>query len=82
MTTPHAETVQIDLDKDAAIVLFELLAAREEELVRTVQLEVPERNALWFLEGALEKKLVEPFKSNYAEILAAARDSLAVRGGL
>jgi hypothetical protein len=36
----------IDLDKDAALVLFELLTSREEELVGSLKLQPPERNAL------------------------------------
>ena len=44
-------------------------------------LEPPERNALWSLEGALERTVVEPFSPEYASLLASARKALADRGG-
>jgi hypothetical protein len=71
----------IDLDKDAALVLFELLTSREEELVGSLRLGPPERNALRSLEGALERTLVEPFSPEYASLLALARTALVDRGG-
>jgi hypothetical protein len=71
----------IDLDKDAALVLFELLTSREEELVGSLKLQPPERNALRSLEGALERTLVEPFSPEYASLLASARKALVDRGG-
>ena len=71
----------LELDKDVALVLFELLASREKEIVNTMKLEPPERNALWSLEGALEKALVEPFSTDYQSHLATARKALIERGG-
>jgi len=71
----------LELDKDAALVLFEFLASREEEVVNTLKLEAPERNALWSLEGALEKVLVEPLSPDYQSLLATARKALIDRGG-
>jgi hypothetical protein len=67
----------ITLDDDVALVLFELLASERLES----GLEAPERNALWALEGHLEKTLVEPFAPNYRELLDRARKSLVERGG-
>ena len=49
----------ITLDDDVALVLFELLASERIES-DLPGLEVPERNALWALEGYLEKVLVQP----------------------
>ena len=71
----------LELDKDVALVLFELLASREKEIVNTMKLEPPERNALWSLEGALEKTLVELFSTDYQSLLATARKALIERGG-
>ncbi|WP_308366451.1 MULTISPECIES: hypothetical protein [unclassified Microbulbifer] len=70
----------ITLDDDVALVLFELLASEriESELPG---LEAPERNALWALLGCLEKNLVEPFSSKYAQLLEEARASLVKRFG-
>jgi hypothetical protein len=70
-------SVAITLEKDEALVLFELLAS--EKLVKSI--DVAERNALWALEGALEKKLAEPFSAEYAELLKSARQSLVDRYG-
>ena len=73
--------MQIDLDSDAALVLFELLASREEQIVSALQLEAAERNALWCLEGSLEKVLVGPLSPSYGALLQNARKSLVERGG-
>lgn len=67
----------ITLDDDVALVLFELLASERLE----AGLEAPERNALWALEGGLEKTLVQPFAPNYGELLEAARSSVVERFG-
>ena len=73
--------MQIELEREAALVLFELLASRDEELVRVLKLEAAERNALWSLEGALERVLVELFSPEYRNLLANARRILVERGG-
>jgi hypothetical protein len=73
--------MQIDLENEAALILFELITARENELVTALGLQAAERNALWALQGALEKVLVEPFSPDYDSLLAAARRSMVERGG-
>ncbi len=73
--------MQLELDNETALVLFELLAAREEELVRLLKLEPAERNALWSLEAALERVLSEPLSPQYRALLANARRVLVERGG-
>lgn len=70
-------SVQIELTDDEALVLFELLASGK--LADSV--EAPERNALWALEGILEKQLAAPFSENYASLLEQARSSLVARHG-
>ncbi len=70
-------SIQIELADDEALVLFELLSSRTLEN----GVEVPERNALWALEGLLEKQLVAPFSDQYAELLRQARASLVTRYG-
>jgi hypothetical protein len=72
--------VAVELDSDAALVLFELLASRD-DFAERLSLEAPERNALWALHGALEKQLVTPFAPDYATQLSAARASLIERFG-
>jgi len=69
--------VQISLENDEALVLFELLASgRVSDAV-----EAPERNALWALESLLQKQLVEPLSPDYSSLLARARASLVNRYG-
>lgn len=69
------ENVQIEITNDEALVLFELLARYSE----TGTLEVvdkAEKRALWNLCCVLEKILIEPFYSDYLELIKAARDRL------
>ena len=73
--------MQIELDSDAALVLFELLTSREEHMVTALQLEAAERNALWCLESALEKALLAPMSADYLTLVQNARRSLVERGG-
>lgn len=75
--------MQIDLTDDEALVLFDLLVdyATTDEGRRVVVRVAAERNALWALHAALEKVLVAPFQSDYADQLAAARSRLEVQGG-
>jgi hypothetical protein len=73
-------SVSVELEPDEALVLFELLASRK-DLVEQLKLEAPERNVLWALECALERKLVPPFQSDYADQLSAARKSVVERLG-
>jgi hypothetical protein len=67
----------ITLDDDVALVLFELLASER----LGSGLEAPERNALWQLEGYLEKTLVQPFSPDYSQLLEQAKASLVERFG-
>lgn len=70
-------SVDIQLEDDEALVLFELLASGKLEGV----VELPERNALWALEAVLQKTLVPPFSADYSAILESARQSLLERFG-
>jgi hypothetical protein len=81
MNSPLPQTSLLNLDRATALVLFELLSSREDEIVSTLRLQVPERNAIWSVVTALEKVLVEPFSPDYAEHLAAARKTLLETGG-
>jgi hypothetical protein len=69
------EPIRLEIGRDEALVLFELLA----EFYDQPALDVPtaaERLALVRLHGALEKTLVEPFKPEYQTLLGSARDRL------
>jgi hypothetical protein len=70
-------STSIEIADDEALVLFELLAAGK----LTEHVDVSERNALWALEAQLQKQLVAPFASDYAEQLQAAKASLVTRYG-
>lgn len=69
--------IQVTLEDDEAIVLFELLASGQ----LSGGVDTPERNALWALEALLEKALVAPLSSDYAAALERARASLVHRYG-
>lgn len=70
-------SVDIQLEDDEALILFELLASGKLEGV----VELPERNALWALEAVLQKTLLPPFNPDYSAILESARQSLLERFG-
>ena len=42
---------------------------------------VAERNALWALSAQLEKNLIAPFQTNYADLLSKARARIGERRG-
>ncbi|MCT7372633.1 hypothetical protein A7R75_26885 [Mycolicibacterium llatzerense] len=69
----NRQPVTLELTADEALVLFEWLA-------RTSQAHAPlpfddpaEQQVLWNLEAALERILVEPFRSDYRTLLHLAR---------
>ena len=68
---------QVHREEDDALVLFELLSSGK----LTGTLDAAEAHALDALLAQLEKQLVAPFASDYAERLVAARSSLVVRHG-
>jgi hypothetical protein len=70
------QDVLLRLDSDEALVLFEWVARIAEDEAHGFQ-HPAERVALWGLQGALERALVEPLKPDYRELLDAARNRLA-----
>jgi hypothetical protein len=75
--------VQIELTDDEALVLFDLLFdyGSQDDGRQLVIRNAAERNALWRLHGALERRLVQPFEKDYADQLSAARARLEDGGG-
>lgn len=69
------EEVQITLTKDEALVLFEVLSRFSNTDKLTIEHQSEER-ALWNLTCLFEEILVEPFQSNYSELLQAAQERL------
>lgn len=68
--------VTIELPRDEALVLFELLHRWEDENSVGGPLEQGEQIALWALSGLLERELGEPFREDYGERIGAARARL------
>ncbi len=67
------DPVTVNLDHDAALVLFDVLASGRIDLQ---SLSLAERKALTLLLGALETQLAKPLTDHYKQHLAVA--SLAV----
>jgi hypothetical protein len=72
--------VQFELGHEEAIVLFELLADFQSEDALVIPSSA-ERLALIRLSGALERVLVDVFRTDYKEILRAARQRLVEQAG-
>jgi hypothetical protein len=70
--------VSIQLDDDAALVLFDLLAAGR---ISLEGLSLPEQRAVSLLLGALETQLAGPLTQNYQQHLAVAGLALISRYG-
>lgn len=68
---------QVQLSDDESLVLFELLSSGK--LAQAT--DTAEAHALGVVLASLEKQLVAPFSSSYAEQLAVARSSLVARYG-
>ncbi len=70
-----AVNVQIDLSKDEALVLFELLQRYSKNNALVVE-DQSEQRVLWNLECELEKILLDPFRDDYAQRVADARNAV------
>jgi hypothetical protein len=73
--------VTVTLTSDEALVLFELLHRWDDTGKIDSALKPGEQTALWALSGRLESILVEPFEDTYLDLVEAARQRLADRGG-
>jgi len=67
--------VQFTLSADEALVLFEWVSRFTETPSGEFE-DQAEEKVLWIIEGILEKALVAPFRADYGELLAAARDAV------
>ena len=70
--------MKLELTHDQALVLFEWLARLDEQDAFPVE-DAAEEQVLWCLHGQLEKALSEPFRADYRELVAQARER--VKGG-
>ena len=69
------EAVRLELTADEALVVFEF-AFRYSDTDTSTAVEQAEQRALWNLQCLFERQLIEPFRPDYAALLAAARDRL------
>ena len=67
------QKVNIELTKEAAIVLFEFLQRFNENDDLNRFEDQAEQRVLWNIECILEKELNEPFRADYEEIVKKAR---------
>ena len=73
------DDVTLTLSKDEALVLFEWLFTAK-ALGRLPDEGTAEERVFWTLEALLEKTLAEPFRSDYAALVEAARQRLLSDG--
>ena len=74
----------IDLSDEEALVLFDRLAGygtNDDGRILAIR-NAAERNVLWSIACQLEKQLVAPFRDDYGELLALARQRVEEEGGL
>jgi hypothetical protein len=70
---PSADNkIHFELSHDEALVFFEWLSRFNKAGPAKFE-DQAEQRVLWDLEGQLESILVEPFESNYGDLLAKAR---------
>ena len=65
--------IKISITKDEALVLFEFLVRFNKTVRSEIFDDQAEQKTLWILEAQLEKQLLEPFKSDYIQIITEAR---------
>lgn len=70
------EKINIELTKEEAIVLFEFLGRFNENNDLSNFEDQAEQRVLWDMESNLEKKLNEPFRADFKEIVKKARDKV------
>lgn len=79
------ERITLDLDRSAALVVFDFLARtsdeEEGEPLREALAHPAELPALWALLAALEQALTEPFEPDYARRVEQARALVVTRFG-
>ncbi len=73
--------MKLELTDDQALVLLEWLA-RLEALAEPPYEHPAEQQVVWEIEAQLDRVLVEPFKPDYQQLVAAVRARVAVAGGV
>lgn len=72
MRAMDPQEVVLKFSREEALVLFEWVARFNKSTANRFEDQAEER-VLWNIEAMLEATLVEPFKSDYSELLARAR---------
>jgi len=72
----NKETINIELSKDEAIVFYEFLGRFNNIENNSIFEDQSEQGVLWDMECILEKKLSEPFRKDYSEIVKVARENV------
>ncbi len=70
------QNISLTITKDEALVLFDFLARFNQTEHPDIFEDQAEQKTLWILEAQLEKQLVEPFKSDYKDIVNKARNKI------
>jgi len=70
------ENINIQLTKNEALVLFELLGRVNQKNLSGIFEDQSEQRVLWDLEANLEKQLSEPLQPDYFDILTKAREEV------
>jgi len=70
------QEINITLNKDQALVLFEFVSRFNEANHKDLFHDQAEEKMMWLIEGQLEKILTEPFMPDYMEIIKSARNKI------
>jgi hypothetical protein len=70
------EKINIELTNEEAIVFFEFLGRFNEQDDLSKFEDQAEQRVLWDIERILEKKLSEPFRADFKEIVKKAREKV------
>lgn len=74
LTTP--DSVNITLNSDEALVLFEFIARLNQQLDSTLFEDRAEQRVLWDVEAMLETQLSASFQNDYFNLLKKAREKV------
>ena len=70
------QNISLILTKDEALVLFEFLARLNQVEDPDIFEDQAEQKIFWNLEAQLENQLVEPFSSDYINLITEARNRI------
>jgi len=70
------QNLNLKITKDESLVLFEFLSRFNQLENQEIFEDQAEQKTLWILESQLEKQLVEPFKTDYKNIINEARNKV------